>query len=110
MERLENIKIGTNNIDLLVITFVKSTVASLIHRSQVGIKYNLNNFTISCIINVYINNRRGVLLKPWIQRHKRRLNCFVTCSIKDRQPTETDFEKNCTKMERVQPILLHTFE
>ena len=110
MERLENIKIGTNNIDLLVITFVKSTVASLIHRSQVGIKYNLNNFTISCIINVYINNRRGMLLKSWIQRHKRRLNCFVTCSIKDRQRTETDFEKNCTKMERVQPILLHTFE
>ena len=56
MESFENIKIGINNIDLLVIRFVKFTVASFIHRFQVGIKYNLNNFNISCIINVYIRN------------------------------------------------------
>ena len=34
------------------------------------------------------------------KRHKGRLNCFVTCSIKDRQPIEIDFEKNCEKVER----------
>ena len=55
MESFENIKIGINNIDLLVITFVKPTVASqFIHQSYVEIKYILNNFNISCIINVYI--------------------------------------------------------
>ena len=47
MESFENIKIGTNDIDLVVIRFVKSTVDSFIHRSQVGIKYILNNFNIS---------------------------------------------------------------
>ena len=55
MESFENIKIGINNIHLLVITFVKSTVASqFIHQSYVDIKYILNNFNISRIINVYI--------------------------------------------------------
>ena len=47
MERFENIKIGINDIDLLVIRFVKSTVDSFIHQSQVGIKHILNNFDIS---------------------------------------------------------------
>ena len=50
MESFENIKIGINNIDLLVNGFVKFTVASFIHQSQVGIKYIPNN------IHVYIRN------------------------------------------------------
>ena len=28
-----------------------------------------------------------------IKRHKGRLNCFVTCSIKDREPIEINFKK-----------------
>ena len=47
MERFENIKIGINDIDLFVIRFVRSTVDSFIHRSQVGIKHILNNFDVS---------------------------------------------------------------
>ena len=43
MESSDNIKIGINNIDFLVIGFVKFAVASFIHQSQVGIKYILNN-------------------------------------------------------------------
>ena len=39
MESFENIKIGINDIDLLVIDYVKSTVATYNHRSRVGIKY-----------------------------------------------------------------------
>ena len=31
------------------------------------------------------------------KRHKGRLNCFVTCSIKDRQPLDIDFEKKMWK-------------
>ena len=49
MESFESIKIGINNIDLLVIRFVKFTVDSFIHRSQAGIKYILTNFKISHI-------------------------------------------------------------
>ena len=29
-----------------------------------------------------------------------KINCFVTDSIKDREPIETDFEKKCRKVER----------
>ena len=56
MESLGSIKFEINKIDLLVIGFVKSTVASFIQRSHIGIKYILNKFNISRIINVYIRN------------------------------------------------------
>ena len=56
MESFGNIKIEINNTHLLVIGFVKSTVASLDHRSQVEAKYILNNFNISHITNTYIRN------------------------------------------------------
>ena len=49
MESFESIKIGINNFDLLVIRFVKCTVDSFIHRSQVGIKHILTNSKISHI-------------------------------------------------------------
>ena len=56
MKSFENMKNGINNIDLSVIRFAKSTIAPFIHRSQVGVKYILNNSNISRIINVYIRN------------------------------------------------------
>ena len=52
MESFENTKIMINNIDLLVIRFAKSTVTSFIHQSQVEVKYILNSFNISHIINI----------------------------------------------------------
>ena len=82
MESSENIKIGINNIDLLVVEFVKFSVASFIHQSQVGIKYILNN------IHVDIHNWKQLLLKSWMQKDKGRVNCLVACSIKDSQPLE----------------------
>ena len=68
MKSFENIKTEINNTDLIVIRFVKSTVAWFIHWSQVGIKYILNNFNISGIINVYIRYCRPLLLKSWMQK------------------------------------------
>ena len=46
MENFENIKILITNIDLLLINFVKSTVASFIHQSQSVIKYITNIISI----------------------------------------------------------------
>ena len=68
MESFGNIKIEINNTHLLLIRFVKSTVASLDHRSQVEAKYILNNFNISHITNTYIRNWRRLLLKSWTQK------------------------------------------
>ena len=56
MESFVIIEIGMNNIDILVIGFVKSTVTSFNLQSQVGIKYIMNNVNISHIKYLYICN------------------------------------------------------